>query len=111
MCDKNDDCCERTPKTLKKPDRNHKQKFQKDLCSKCDKKADIRVGTNGRYCFEHYLLYCTQKMRKAMSKSSGVDMREEHSAVILVKSLESVSSMSLQKMMCSIEQNRTSGFL
>ena len=31
-----------------------------------------------------------------MSKSSGVDMREEHTAVILVKNLESISSVSLQ---------------
>ena len=96
MCDKNENCCERP--NLKKPvtDRNFKQKFQKDLCSKCPKKLDVRVGTNGRYCFECYKLYCTQKMRKAMSKSSGVDMREEHTAVILVKSLESISSVSLQ---------------
>lgn len=75
----------------------NKQKYQKDVCSKCPNKLDVKVGTNGRYCKTCFVKYCTDKMRKAMSKSNGVDLREEQRAVLAVKSSYkgSFSSMAL----------------
>jgi len=109
MCDKNEcgdgDGCARQKirnKKLTKEER-YQQNIEKqklvNVCSKCDLPVEIRVGTNGKYCYACYIVFCLGKMRTAMSKRSGVEIRDGHKAVICVKNSQSISSVSLLYLM------------
>jgi len=109
MCDKND-CdsgrsCDRPKlrnRKLTKEER-YQQNIEKqklvNVCSKCDLPVQIRVGTNGKYCYACYVTFCLGKMRTAMSKRSAVEVRDGHRAVICVKNSSSISSVSLLYLM------------
>ena len=85
----------------------NKQKNATNICSKCENPVDVRVGTNGRYCAACFINYCCDKMRKAMSKSTGVDLRKEERSVLVTKPSEkrSLSSVALLLLFNEIQKS------